>query len=140
MVLCKAVIFLKAPVPSGCTFTEVESKLKASILMRRICSCCNRWSEGHSDVTEPPRQRTWSPATLVKWIFVFPIRQDERQELLRLGAACLYAEVDLRASTKYSQRWIQHRGLEFWYRISQVPPACFWKQRRFGISISSCCP
>src|SRR5262249_47949536 len=25
-------VFFKAPVPSGCTFTEVESKLKASIL------------------------------------------------------------------------------------------------------------
>jgi hypothetical protein len=34
-------VFFKAPVPSGCTFTEVESKLKASILRRRICSCCN---------------------------------------------------------------------------------------------------
>src|SRR6516225_10002922 len=34
-------VFFKAPVPSGCTFTEVESKLKASILSRRICSCCN---------------------------------------------------------------------------------------------------
>lgn len=33
--------FFLAPVPSGCTFTDVESKLKASILSRRICFCCN---------------------------------------------------------------------------------------------------
>src|ERR1017187_9966583 len=33
--------FFNAPVPSGCTFTEVESKLNASILMRTICSSCN---------------------------------------------------------------------------------------------------
>jgi hypothetical protein len=30
--------FFKAPVPSGCTFTEVESRLNASILMRTNCS------------------------------------------------------------------------------------------------------
>src|ERR1035437_398096 len=34
-------VFFRAPVPSGCTLTEVESRQKASILMRTICSCCN---------------------------------------------------------------------------------------------------
>ena len=34
-------VFFNAPVPSGCTFTEVESRLNASILMRTICSCCS---------------------------------------------------------------------------------------------------
>ena len=29
------------PVPSGCTITEVESRLKASIRMRTICSNCS---------------------------------------------------------------------------------------------------
>ena len=42
--------FFKAPVPSGCTFTEVESKLKASILSRRICSCLSEspWGTGNA--------------------------------------------------------------------------------------------
>src|ERR1700722_739589 len=31
-------VFFKAPVPSGCTFTDVESSEKASMLMRTICS------------------------------------------------------------------------------------------------------
>src|SRR5271163_5147816 len=31
-------VFFNAPVPSGCTFTEVESSANASILMRTICS------------------------------------------------------------------------------------------------------
>ena len=45
-------VFFKAPVPSGCTLTEVESKLKASIRMRTICSCCNRSNTG-------PRRLSW---------------------------------------------------------------------------------
>jgi hypothetical protein len=34
-------VFFNAPVPSGCTFTEVESRLKASMRIRTICS---NWS------------------------------------------------------------------------------------------------
>ena len=34
-------VFFRAPVPSGCTLIEVESRAKASILMRTICSVCN---------------------------------------------------------------------------------------------------
>src|SRR5258708_15732513 len=34
-------VFFNAPVPSGCTLTEVESKLKASMRMRTICSNCS---------------------------------------------------------------------------------------------------
>jgi hypothetical protein len=33
--------FFDAPLPFKCTFTEIESKLKASILMRTICSSYN---------------------------------------------------------------------------------------------------
>ena len=36
-----AVRFFKAPVPSGCTLTRVESSFTASILRRTICSRCN---------------------------------------------------------------------------------------------------
>src|SRR5271163_119790 len=34
-------VFFNAPVPSGCTCTEVESSANASILMRTICSICS---------------------------------------------------------------------------------------------------
>jgi hypothetical protein len=34
-------VFFKAPVPSGCTFTEVESREKASIRRRTICCICS---------------------------------------------------------------------------------------------------
>jgi len=34
-------VFFKAPVPSGCTLTVVESSLTAVMVMRTICSRCN---------------------------------------------------------------------------------------------------
>jgi N-acetylglucosaminyldiphosphoundecaprenol N-acetyl-beta-D-mannosaminyltransferase len=32
---------------------------------------------------------------------------------------------------KRAPRWMQHRGLEFWYRISQ-DPSLFWKKRHYA--------
>src|SRR5260370_20630454 len=43
-------VFFNAPVPSGCTFTQVESKLNASILMRTTCS---RHSVSHTVFSTP---------------------------------------------------------------------------------------
>ena len=45
-------VFFKAPVPSGWTFTDVESREKASILMRTICSVAAAQTRG-------PTRRSW---------------------------------------------------------------------------------
>jgi hypothetical protein len=43
-------VFFNVPVPSGCTFTVVESSLTASILMRTICC---RWSSSKTCSSTP---------------------------------------------------------------------------------------